>query len=268
MTVFNAFILGLVQGLGEFLPISSSGHLILVPWFMNFQDPGLSFSVALHIGTLIALLMYFYKDWMILTKALFTSLKKSPKNYSHHERMIWYLILASVPGAIGGILLEDWAETVFRQPLLVAIQLALAGILLALVDYYYQQERDFTKITLKDALLIGCAQVIALIPGTSRSGITITMARYLKIDRVTAARFSFLLATPITAGACLLKLKDIIHSGVDLNFWIGVSTSLVVGMLSIKYLLYFMRQYSYRVFAYYRVILAVIIVVGILLGNK
>ncbi len=267
MTAFDAFILGLVQGLGEFLPISSSGHLILVPWFMHFQDPGLSFSVALHIGTLIALLLYFYQDWIILIKAFFSSIKKSPKTYNHHERMIWFLILASVPGAVGGILLEDWAETVFRSPLLVAIQLALAGILLALVDFYYQQERDFTKITLKDAMLIGCAQVIALIPGTSRSGITITMARYLKIDRVTAARFSFLLATPITAGACALKFKDILHAGVDLNFWVGVITSLIVGILSIKYLLHFMRQYSYRVFAYYRVVLAIVIIVGVVLGK-
>ena len=265
MTPFHAILLGIVQGLSEFLPISSSGHLILLPWVLHFEDPGLTFDVALHFGTLLALLLYFYKDWWILGQAWVRSLKKNPKNYSYDEKMIWYLILSTIPGVIGGLCLEEYAETIFRSPILIATQLALAGILLAVVDRYLPQLRKMKDMKLKDSLLIGTAQVLALVPGTSRSGITITMARGLKIDRVSAARFSFLLSTPITAGAVVLKLKDF-HP--DFNATLAIAMSALSGMLAIKYLLYFMQRYSYQIFAYYRVVIAVLIFVGVFVLGK
>lgn len=263
MNTLHSIVLGTVQGLGEFLPISSSGHLVIIPWFMNFEDPGLTFDVALHLGTLISLLIYFYRDWIQLTISFFKSLTKKPKDYDQNEKLIWFIILATIPGALGGLLLEKLAKTLFRDPLLVAAQLALAGILLAWSDRKCLKSKTMDSFTLKDAFLIGLAQVLALIPGTSRSGATITMARILKYDRIAAARFSFLLATPIVAGACVLKLKDFLHSHVDYASILGIIVSAIVGLLAIKYMLAFLRKYSYMVFVYYRIALALVIVIGV-----
>ena len=262
MQIIDAVIMGATQGLSEFLPISSSGHLILLPWFLNFKDPGLTFDVALHFGTLLALLAYFYKDWLSLGKAFISSLSKKRADYLFDEKMSWYLIFASIPGAIGGLLLEKAAETFFRSPLLIAANLAFWGIVLALVDHYFWQKRPFNDLRFKDCLLIGCAQVLALIPGTSRSGITITTGRLLQLDRASAARFSFLLSMPITAGACLMKTKKFIAAGPGLIDFAGIVVSAVVGILAIKYLLQYTRKYSYKIFAYYRVFIALLIVIG------
>lgn len=259
MTLFHAILLGTVQGLGEFLPISSSAHLVIFPWLFDFPDPGLTFDVALHLGTLIALLLFFYRDWLRLTKAFFTSLTKKPSHYQADEKLIWFLIFATIPAAVAGYFIEDYAETVLRTPLLIGIMMAVMGLILAAADRFGKKEKNLSEISFKDSLIVGFSQALALIPGTSRSGVTITAGLFRKMDRATAARFSFLLSTPIVAGAVVLKFKDFIHSHIDAISIVGILTSTLVGYLSIKYMLYFLQRYSYKVYVYYRLAFAAFI---------
>ncbi len=267
MTLFHAVLLGVVQGLGEFLPISSSAHLVIVPWLLNFPDPGLTFDVALHLGTLIALLAYFFKDWLQLIAAFFRSLTKKPANWEFQERLIWFLIIATIPGAAAGYLLENYAETVFRAPALVATMMAVMGIIMGIVDRFAPKTKPLEKVTFMDSLWVGISQALAIIPGTSRSGVTITTGMLRKMDRPTAARFSFLLSTPIVAGAALLKLKHLFHGNADTNTIVGIVVSAVVGYLAIKYMLYFLQRYSYRVYVFYRLAFAAM-VFAVLLARR
>jgi undecaprenyl-diphosphatase len=267
-------IMGIVQGLGEFLPISSSAHLILVPWFFGWQsDPiidSLTFDVAVHIGTLIALLAYFWRDWLDLLRAVpgffawilriargDRSQKRSPA-----EHILTSIIIATIPGAILGLLLEKLAENSLRAPLLIAVTLAVMGVLLYLADKQRPEIKDLAHISWLDSLLIGIAQACALIPGVSRSGATITMGRYLTFDRVAAARFSFLLSAPITGAAVLLKFDDILRvPAAELDvFLVGVLVSGVIGALAIGGLLQYIRRAGFGIFAIYRVVLAILVV--------
>lgn len=259
MTLLHAVILGIVQGLGEFLPISSSAHLVIVPWLLRFPDPGLTFDVALHIGTLIALLAFFWRDWLKLIGAFFSSLGKKPALWDKDQRLIWYILLATIPAAVIGYLIEDYAETILRGPLLIAMMMAVMGIILGLVDRFGKKNKTLGQISLKDSLIVGVSQALALVPGTSRSGVTITTGMLLGFDRPTAARFSFLLSTPITAGAAILKCRHLIHGPIETNIWVGVLVSAVVGYLAIKYMLYFLQRYSYRVYVLYRLAFAALV---------
>lgn len=262
MLLWHAIILGIVQGLGEFLPISSSAHLVIVPWLGNFSDPGLTFDVALHFGTLIAILVYFFKDWLILLKAAFTSItKKDRSSYTSDERLFWYIMFASLPGAVVGYLLEKYAETAFRSPLLIALMMSLMGILLLVADYAFKKNKGLHQIGFVDSFLIGLSQALAIIPGVSRSGITITTALSRGYSRTAAARFSFLLSTPIIAGAALLKAKTFIQTGLTLESLVGVGVSAVFGLLSIKYMLAYLQKYTYRIFVIYRFMFSIIVVV-------
>ena len=260
--LFHSIIMGIVQGLGEFLPISSSAHLVILPWLANFPTPGLTFDVALHFGTLIALLAYFFKDWVLLTRAFFTSLAKKPSRYSYEEKMIWFIILGSIPAAVVGLTVEHYAETLFRNPLWVAINMAGFGLLLYAADQWGKKDKKMEGITLADAIWVGLAQSLALIPGTSRSGVTITAGMARRMDRTAAARFSFLLSMPAVAGAAVLKAKDFFAMDVNLSAWIGIAVSAVVGYLAIKYMLYFLRTYSYTVYVVYRLIFAAVVFVA------
>jgi undecaprenyl-diphosphatase len=261
MTLWQAVILGAVQGLGEFLPISSSAHLVIVPWLFRFSDPGLTFDVALHFGTLIALVAYFYKDWFRLLKAAFTSLTKKRVNYSSEEKLFWYLVLASIPGAVFGYLLEKQAETIFRSPLLIALMMTVMGIFLLAADQASRKNKDLQQVSFLDSILIGLSQAMALIPGVSRSGITITTGLSRGLTRTAAARFSFLLATPITAGAALLKAKAFFHAGINREALVGIAVSTFFGFLSIKYMLAYLQKYTYRVFVVYRFLFSLVVVV-------
>ena len=246
MTYFQSIILGIVQGLGEFLPISSSAHLAIVPWAFRFPDPGLTFDVALHFGTLFALLFYFWKDWVeILTRG---------------HRLLLLIIMASIPGAVAGLLLEKLAESTFRSPILIALNMAVMGGVLFWVDGHAKRERGLPQISLMDSLIIGFSQALALVPGVSRSGITITAGLLRGMDRPAAARFSFLLAAPITAGACLLKAKHFLAGSPGGIEFTGIVVSALVGFLSIKYLLSYVQTFSYRVFSYYRFLFALVVV--------
>jgi undecaprenyl-diphosphatase len=255
MTSFEAVIYGLVQGLGEFLPISSSAHLVLVPWFFGWTDPGLTFDIALHVGTLIAVVAYFWKDWWRLIIKGFT------ERASTEGRMFWYLIIATIPGAIGGFLLEKKAETIFREPLLIAFMLIVMGIVLYAADHYGKKKKEMNSITLPTSLEIGISQILAVIPGVSRSGITMTTGLVTGLTREGAARFSFLLSTPIILGAALVKIPHLIShpSTITGGFVIGMIVSCVTGFISIGFLLRYIQTRSFLPFVIYRFALGVII---------
>jgi undecaprenyl-diphosphatase len=258
-TIFQALVLGLLQGLAEFLPISSSAHLALAPWLFHWPDPGLSFDVALHFGTLIAVLWYFAGEWMSLLRAA-GQIMHTRKIVTVEQKRAAFLVVATIPGGIFGLLLEKKAETAFRNPALIATALIVLGILLWLADYLARADRPITHMTWKDAILIGCAQVFALIPGVSRSGSTITAGRALGLDRNGAAAFSFLLSMPIIAAAVVLKVPHVLReSGMSLPLFVGVAASAISGWLAISVLLKYVSRHSYGAFALYRVLLGAVV---------
>lgn len=251
---FQAIVLGAVQGLAEFLPISSSAHLILVPWLLRWNDPGLVFDVALHLGTLVALLIYYWRDWLLMGASLFNGDRD-------RRHLLLMLIVASVPGALIGVFFEKQADTTFRSPLLIAIALALLGIGLWMSDRHAPQTRKIDEVTFRDALLIGFSQAFALIPGVSRSGSTITTARLLRLERADAANFSFLMATPIIAGAGLFEGRHLIHEGITSDVVAGFITAAIFGIIAIVGLIRFVRTRTYEPFAWYRIVLAGFVIV-------
>jgi len=250
----HAFVLGVVQGLTEFLPVSSSAHLVIVPWLFNWDDPGLAFDVALHLGTLLALLIFYWRQWLAMGASLVNGDREN-------RRLLMLLVVASVPGAIIGLLFEKQAETVFRDPRLIALMLALMGIALWFFDRRQPRERTIGEIGFSDALLIGLSQAFAVIPGVSRSGSTITMARILRMQRQDSANFSFLMATPIIAGAGLVETRHFLHSGVTASVGVGFTASAVSGLIAIAVLIRFVRTHTYGVFAWYRLALAAAVIV-------
>ena len=250
MTVFQALVMGVIQGLGEFLPISSSAHLVLAPWVFGWEDPGLSFDVALHMGTLFAVVAFFWKDWVELISDALIIRRRTQK-----ASLFWYLLAATIPGGLIGYLLEDQAETIFRNPLVIAVMLISMGIILYLVDRYAVKRKSMDKISFSDSLLIGLSQAFAIIPGVSRSGVTMTAGRALGLTRETAARFSFLLSTPIIFGAGVMKIGDIAPGEINLAFITGVVSSALVGFLSIGFLLKYLSERSFALFVWYRLLL-------------
>ena len=250
-------ILGLVQGLGEFLPVSSSAHLVLVPWLFGWTDPGLTFDVALHTGTLVAVVIYFWKDWWQLIIKGFTDIG------TLEGKLFWYLAAATVPGAIGGFLLEKKAETIFRFPVLIAMMLILMGILLYWADRRGAKNIELKNLTLGTSLFIGLSQTLAIIPGVSRSGITMTAGMFRGITREGAARFSFLLSTPIILGAAMVKLPHVLlySSMITVNFTIGMLVSCIAGIVSIGFLLRYVQTKDFLPFAWYRFVLGALVIV-------
>lgn len=261
MTSFQALVLGLIQGLTEFLPISSSAHLSLAPWLFGWQDPGLAFDVALHFGTLIAVIWYFRDEWGKLIAAA-VSMLRNRKVQTVEEKRVLFLILATIPGAIGGLLLEEKAETVFRAPVLTASALIVMGVVLWAADRFSRMERQLTGMRWLDALLIGISQVFALLPGVSRSGSTITTGRLLGFDRQSAAVFSFLMSMPIIAAAVVLKVPEVIRtSGFSAPLVVGVLSAGVSSWLAIAILLRYVSRHSYGIFGLYRVVLGIVVLV-------
>jgi undecaprenyl-diphosphatase len=261
VTTFQAIVLGLIQGLTEFLPISSSAHLSIAPWLFGWNDPGLAFDVALHFGTLLAVLWYFRAEWGKLIVAAVEIVKTRSVATVEQKRVV-FLIVATIPGAIGGLLLEKKAETVFRAPTLTACALIVMGFILWAVDRMSSEDRPLTGMRWLDALLIGIAQVIALVPGVSRSGSTITAARALRFDRQSAAIFSFLMSMPIIAAAVVLKGPDVMaNGGITSQVIVGVLAAAVSSWLAIAILLRYVSRHSYGIFAWYRVVLGLAVLV-------
>lgn len=254
MTVFQALVLGIVQGLGEFLPISSSAHLVLVPWAFGWEYAGLTFDVALHIGTLISVVAFFWRDWLVLVSDAVKRRK------TQEARLFWYLVAATIPGAAVGYLFEEQAATVFRTPLLIGAMLIVMGIILYWVDLRAAKRKGLTGLTLPDSLMIGLSQAFAIIPGVSRSGVTMTAGRALGLTREAAARFSFLLSTPIIIGAGLFQLKELSLGDIDAAFLTGVASSAVVGFLAIGFLLRYLTSHNFAIFVWYRFVLGAAVI--------
>lgn len=252
----RAIVLGTVQGLTEFLPISSSGHLILVPRLLGWDDQGLAFDVGLHLGTLVALLVYFWRDWIrmitsFLGDALVERLRVSA--YRPDSRLFLYIAAGSVPAAIVGFLFADWIEENVRQAWLVAITLAAVGAIMLIADRTSRRDRDIGTLGLRDAVIIGVAQACALIPGVSRSGATISAGLFLRFQRDDAARFAFLLGTPAFFGAAILKFGDMTGDEVELDMLaVGFASSSLVGLAAIHGLLRYLRTRDLRPFVAYR----------------
>jgi undecaprenyl-diphosphatase len=266
MNIFHALILGAVQGLTEFLPISSSGHLVLIPYFFGWQYQGVSFDVALHAGTVVALLIYFWKDWLKIIKNGFT--KKSATvdpSWPYPQNFLWLIVVASIPAALLGLPLDKWFENNVRSVLFIAFNLAVFGWLLWFTDKKAKSDLPPGQLTYGKALIIGLFQSIALIPGVSRSGITLTGSRIVGLARAEAARFSFLIGTPAIIGALLVELPKIIHDDLSLSFWIGVITATVFGIAAIKFLLDYLKKNDFSLFLWYRLAIALIVVIVFLI---
>lgn len=258
-----ALLLGVVQGITEFLPISSSGHLALLEHYLRVPGGGLGFDILLHVGTLLALVAYFYQDWLDMFQAFIT-----PTRYNRPQRkLLVFLIIATIPGAIAGLLWEKQAATVFRAPAHIAILLGAVGLLLILGEIVARHTRRLDQITLKDAVLIGLSQALAIMPGVSRSGITMTTGLFMGFNRRAAAHFSFLMSTPIIAGAGLHHIPKWLHEPAgSLPLWpalIGFTAAVISSYLTIKYLLRFLQRHSFIPFAVYRLLVAGAVLVAV-----
>ncbi len=262
MDLLHAVILGIVQGLAEFLPISSSGHLVLLEHYLGFQQAGLTFDIILHVGTLVALVAYFWRDWWDMLTALLY-----PGRHNRFERrLFWYLVVATIPGALAGAFLEHQAETTFRSPTRVALLMGGVGVLLFLADRLARHRRQLPGITLSDGLLIGLSQALAIMPGVSRSGITMTTALFLGFTREAAARFSFLLSTPIIFGAGLYHVLKLLKDGGAANlhghlltYALGFLAAAVSSYLAIRFLLRFLQRHTFMIFVLYRWLAAAVV---------
>lgn len=257
MQLIQAILLGLTQGLTEFIPVSSSGHLILVGHFLNFKYSGHAFDTALDVGTLAALLIFFWRDFWGLARDFVLGGEK--------RRLAGYIIVATIPAVVVGLLVEKAAETVFRNNVLVAINLMWVAAVMLLADRAEQLVKQIEQIRLPQAFGVGLAQCLALVPGVSRSGITITAGRWLKFDRVAATRFSFLLSAPVIFGASVkvLAKSSTIHEmlAAPSLYVAGILAALVSGYLSIKFLITYLSKHGLAVFAYYRLVIGAIILV-------
>ena len=265
----QAFLLGALQGLTEFLPISSSAHLILIPWFFNWHNPyidSLTFSVAVHAGTILAILIYFSPDWLKMSSGLWEIMRHG-RLQNFQNKLILYIILASIPAALAGIFLEDIVEVIFRDPFLIIFPLIAVSFLMIYAEKKGSQEICLEDMQLIQALIIGLAQSLALLPGVSRSGITITTALLLGFRREASARFSFLLSAPIIAGAAIFHLRHLLSGerNIDLSIlMLGTASSFFIGFLAIAFLMRFLKEHPLHLFAYYRLILAAITLLGII----
>ncbi len=275
MSILQAIVLGITQGLTEFAPVSSSGHLILVPWLFHWNilnDPALNktFDVALHMGTFIGALVYFRHDVVKYFVAWVRSIR-ARKISTVDERLAWAIVIGTIPGAIAGAALEEVIQKKLGQPWLIAVMLAVFGVILYVADKRAASNRKIEDLTVKGGLVLGLAQAVALQPGVSRSGITITAGRLYGLDRESAARFSFLLALPIIAGAGIFKSVDLISNGINgyaAPFFWGIVSSAVSGFAVIWFLLSYLRRRTFAAFLVYRLAVAALVFGVIIAGVR
>lgn len=262
MTIIEAIILGLVQGLTEFIPVSSSGHLVLLHELFGITETGLAFDVSLHIGTLMALIIFFHKEIRLLILGIL--------GRNNHKKLAWLIAFATVPAVIAGVLLKDLAETSFRSVTIVAVNLILVALLMIMAENYakkhFEKKTALHKINLKQAMTIGVAQAVALVPGVSRSGSTITAGIFSGLDRVAATRFSFLLAIPATFGAVLKTLLDGGASELGSQpgvAFAGIFAAFLSGLFAIRFLIRYLAKHDLKIFAYYRIALGILVLVAL-----
>ncbi|MCS7314346.1 MAG: undecaprenyl-diphosphatase UppP [Bryobacterales bacterium] len=266
MPLYQAIVLAVVQSLTEFLPISSTAHLALAPWLLGWRDPGLSFDIALHLGTVAALLAYFFRDWLQLIAQAFPGarLQHDPE-LAANPRLLWMLAVATLPVGVTGYLFKSYAEQSWRSPLLMGTMLVSIGLLMYWADRRSKGRRDLSQLSWADALWIGLAQAIAIVPGVSRSGITITAALLRDLNRPAAARFSFLLSTPALVGAAVKETLDVMAAGgiepaMRPAFVVGTLASALTGWAVIAFFLRFLRRHTLRIFVYYRLVFGIIVI--------
>ncbi len=262
MDWLQVVVLALLQGLTEFLPVSSSAHLILVPALTGWPDQGLAFDVALHFGSLFAVLLYFRRDLINMTTSWTQSL--ATRKLNDDARLAWGVIFATIPVGLAGLAFKDEIELYLRSPFYLALGLVGFGLLLGWVDWRFRGSRTVEQMTWKDVLVIGCAQALALFPGTSRAGITITAALVMGMNREAASRFSFLLSIPVILLACLLKTKDLVEAQVPVEWGamaLGVLVSAISAFLCIHYFLVFIKRIGMQPFVVYRIILGIALLV-------
>jgi undecaprenyl-diphosphatase len=261
LDLLQSIILGAIQGITEFFPVSSTAHLVLLPWFFSWTDQGLPFNVALHMGSLIAIIYYFWRDWILIIKEFLQSVLKGSFEGRPNGKTGLYLVIATVPGALAGLLFEEYAAGLLRHPLSIAFSLSFFGVILYFSDRVSKKNKTVGEMNIVDCIIIGLSQALAIIPGVSRTGITITGAMFRNLNREEAAKFSFLLGAPLIAGAGVFEARHLEYSAVmSVPFIAGVLASAVFAFLAIKYLLRFVRKSSYTVFVIYRLGLAVLIV--------
>ena len=265
MPLYQVIILAIIQGITEFLPISSSAHLALAPWLFGWTDQGLRFDIAIHLGTLAAVLIYFFRDWVQVTAQGFGLSWGRDEQLRKNPKLLWMLAAASLPLGILGLVFKEHAETTWRNPFLIGGMLVGVGILMAIGDRLGDRKKGIGEITLLDSLLIGAAQAIAIVPGTSRSGITITAALFRDVARPDAARFSFLLSTPAIVAAAGMAFYDLLKMGgvpphLRTQFVLGIAVSGVTGCLVIKFLLRYLRSHTFRFFIAYRIVFGIIVI--------
>jgi|ERR1700683_276946 undecaprenyl-diphosphatase len=271
MPLIQAIILAVVQGLTEFLPVSSTAHLVLFPWLLHWPDPGEAFDVALHAGTLVAVLLYFFKDWLTLTLCgLGMSYPQNapPQEVAQHRRLFWFMIIGTIPGAILGKLFDKQIEEHLRLPGIIGLSMVVIALVMWWADSRAKLNRNLEQSDMRDAITIGTAQALALWPGVSRSGITITAGLFRKFTREAATRFSFLLSAPLIAGAVASKTPALIklHKAGNLDMplstlAISVAVSGIVGFFVIAFFLRYLKTRTLKVFVVYRLVFGIIILV-------
>lgn len=264
MPLIQVIILALVQGLTEFLPISSTAHLYLTSWLLGWQVEGLDFDIALHIGTLLAVILYFFRDWMQIIAQGFGLRAGSDEELRHNHMLLWLLAIGSIPVGVFGLLFNKQAETTWRSPWVIGAMLIAVGVLMWFAEKVGGQKRDMSSIGVVDAAAIGAAQALAIVPGTSRSGITITAGLFRNLTREAAARYSFLLSTPAIAAAAAKSLHEMqksghLHDVLALDFLLGVAISAASGCAVIAWFLHYLRRAGLRPFVYYRIIFGIMI---------
>jgi undecaprenyl-diphosphatase len=269
MLLWQAIVLAIVQGLTEFLPISSSAHLILIPQLLHWPDPGLAFDVALHLGTLMAVLLFFIREWIQLTLCglgFHYPQRASENMVLQNRRMFWYLVAGTIPGGLVGFFFEKYIEEHLRNPVPIACAMIAIALLMWYAEYVARMDRHIEQVSLGDSMAIGTAQALALFPGVSRSGITITAGLFRGMTREAAARFSFLLSTPLIAGAAakevpkLLKMQRSGALDMPLSTIVtSVLVSAVVGYLVIAFFLHYLQTRTLKIFIYYRILFGIVI---------
>ena len=268
----QALIMGLVQGLTEFIPVSSSGHLVLVPWLFGWKDPfitSVAFTVILHMGTLVALLVFFWRDWVTLIPAGLAAIRDRSFKGDPNRKMAFLLIVATIPAVLVGPIFESKLEDLVREPARIALFLCVGAAILWLADRWGSKQRDETSLTFLESLGIGVAQVIALVPGISRSGISISAGLWMGLNREAAARFSFLMATPVIGGAGIWEARKLFTHEAGPNpemnvILIGFIASMISGFLAIRFMLAFLKRQPLTAFVVYRVVAAVVVFIVLL----
>lgn len=265
MPIYQAVILAIIQGLTEFLPISSTAHLALAPWLFGWKDPGLVFDIALHLGTLVSILLYFFKDWIqILAQGFGLNIGNDP-DLKRQPRLLWLLVAATIPIGLAGLAFGKQAESTWRSPYVIGGMLIGVAFIMILAERSGRGQKNLGNVTPLDAIAIGAAQTLSIVPGTSRSGITISAGLFRDLDRYTAARFSFLLSTPAIAAAVLKKGRDLIKEGgiapdMQMPFLAGALVSGIVGALVIGLFLSYLRRHGFWFFIYYRIVFGIIVI--------